>query len=77
MKGRRGVYPAELRLTEEIRDPEQRLTNTITVHCARLLTRRGIGPDNAPALLIAAGDNPDRLRSEASFAACAALGSTK
>jgi len=34
-----------------------------------LLTRRGIGPDNAAALLIAAGDNPDRLRSEASFAA--------
>jgi transposase len=34
-----------------------------------LLTRRGIGPDNAAALLIAAGDNPDRLRSEASLAA--------
>jgi transposase len=34
-----------------------------------LLTRRGIGPDNAAALLIAAGDNPDRLRTEASFAA--------
>ncbi|MFL6146422.1 MAG: transposase, partial [Pseudonocardiaceae bacterium] len=32
-------------------------------------TRRGIGPDNAAALLIAAGDNPERLRSEASFAA--------
>ena len=34
-----------------------------------MLTRRGIGPDNAAALLIAAGDNPNRLRSEASFAA--------
>jgi transposase len=34
-----------------------------------LLTRRGIGPDNAAALLIATGDNPDQLRSEASFAA--------
>jgi transposase len=33
-----------------------------------LLTRIGIGPDNAAAL-IAAGDNPDRLGSEASFAA--------
>jgi transposase len=37
-----------------------------------MLTPRGVGPDNAAALLITAGDNPDRLRSEASFAACAA-----
>jgi transposase len=29
----------------------------------------GVGPDNAAALLIAAGDNPGRLRSEAAFAA--------
>lgn len=34
-----------------------------------MLTRRRIGPDNTAARLIAAGDNPDRLRSEASFAA--------
>jgi transposase len=55
--------------TDEIHDLEQRLTDTITLHCPTLLTRRGIGPDNAAALLITAGDNPDRLRSEASFAA--------
>ena len=29
----------------------------------------GVGPDSAAALLIAAGDNPGRLRSEAAFAA--------
>lgn len=29
----------------------------------------GVGPDTAATLLIAAGDNPERLRSEASFAA--------
>jgi transposase len=34
-----------------------------------LLTHHGIGPDTAAALLITAGDNPDRLRSEVSFAA--------
>jgi len=34
-----------------------------------LLTRYGIGPDNAAPCSPAAGDNPDRLRSEASFAA--------
>jgi hypothetical protein len=33
-----------------------------------LRAAQGIGPDNAAALLIAAGDNPQRLRSEAAFA---------
>jgi transposase len=28
----------------------------------------GVGPDTAAALLVCAGDNPERLRSEASFA---------
>ena len=30
---------------------------------------QGVGPDVAASLMIAAGDNPDRRRSEASFAA--------
>ena len=34
-----------------------------------LLAAHGVGPDTAAALLIAAGDNPHRLHSEASFAA--------
>ena len=58
-----------LQLSEEIHDLVHRITDTITLHCPALLTRRGVGPDNAAALLIAAGDNPHRLRSEASFAA--------
>jgi transposase len=58
-----------LTLTDEIRELEHQITTAITSHTPHLLTRRGIGPDNAAALLIAAGDNPDRLRSEASFAA--------
>ena len=32
------------------------------------MTRPGVGPDTAGALLVAAGDNPDRLRNERSFA---------
>ncbi len=36
---------------------------------AGLLELQGVGPDVAAALMIAAGDNPKRLRSEASFAA--------
>ncbi|MBO3752348.1 IS110 family transposase [Streptosporangiaceae bacterium NEAU-GS5] len=34
-----------------------------------MLKRYGVGPDTAAALLITAGDNPDRLTSEAAFAA--------
>ena len=33
-----------------------------------LVARSGVGPDTAGALLVAVGDNPERLRSEASFA---------
>ncbi|GAA3845207.1 hypothetical protein GCM10022380_74190 [Amycolatopsis tucumanensis] len=33
-----------------------------------MLDTYGVGPDTAATLLIAAGDNPERLRSEASFA---------
>src|ERR1700722_9801759 len=58
----------------------QALTTEITAHdtaitalCAQaapaLLGARGAGPGTAAALLIAAGDNPHRMRSEASFAA--------
>lgn len=34
-----------------------------------LVAARGVGPDVAATLLITAGDNPDRMRSEAGFAA--------
>jgi transposase len=56
-------------LDAEIRAHQQHLT-TIIGNCAPdLLARHGIGPDTAAALLITAGDNPDRLTSEAAFAA--------
>ena len=58
-----------LELTAEICDLVRHITTTITRHCPTLLTRPGVGPDNAAAVLITAGDNPDRLHSEASFAA--------
>ena len=32
------------------------------------MARPGVGTDTASALLVAAGDNPDRLRNEATFA---------
>ena len=43
-----------------------RLTQRV---CPELLARPGVGFEVASSLLVAAGDNPDRLHSEASFAA--------
>ncbi len=56
-------------LTGEAHDLELHITAIITAHAPQLLQRHGIGPDSAAALLITAGDNPDRMTSEASFAA--------
>jgi transposase len=56
-------------LTKEIDELKTRITDTIAACAPQLLGRYGVGPDTAAALLLAAGDNPDRLRSEASFAA--------
>lgn len=38
-------------------------------HAPQLLQCRGTGPDSAAALLIVAGDNPERLTHEGSYAA--------
>ena len=56
-------------LTAEITE----LTTDINHLCAQvnpaLLAASGVGADTAAALLVAAGDNPERMRTEASFAA--------
>ncbi|MEI5097713.1 transposase [Streptomyces sp. PmtG] len=56
-------------LTGQIRDLERRLAELVESHFPQLLLPVGIGPDSAATLLITMGDNPERLRSEASFAA--------
>ncbi|MGV9386474.1 IS110 family transposase [Nonomuraea sp. NPDC003707] len=56
-------------LNGEIRDLERRITDAIKVVAPDLLEEIGVGADSAAILLIAAGDNPGRLRDEASFAA--------
>jgi transposase len=56
-------------LSAEITHLNEKLTSTIARHRPKLLAPMGIGPDCAAELLIAAGDNPDRLVSEGSFAA--------
>ena len=45
----------------------------VTAHAPGLLALYGVGPDTAAMLLVAAGDHPERLRSEAAWAhLCAA-----
>jgi transposase len=56
-------------LTSETNDLTRRISGVLTSHAPDLLERRGVGPDSAATLLITAGDNPDRLATEASFAA--------
>ncbi|MFG2629150.1 IS110 family transposase [Streptomyces sp. NPDC048473] len=56
-------------LSEQIRDVDARLARLVKCHAPQLLEVVGIGPDTAVALLITVGDNPERLDSEASFAA--------
>ena len=58
-----------LELTTEIDDLNRQITDTLSAHAPQLLARNGVGPDTAAALLITAGDNPERLHNEASFAA--------
>ncbi|MGC0252511.1 IS110 family transposase [Pseudactinotalea sp. Z1748] len=56
-------------LTTEITELETDLDTLVTRVAPALRAAHGIGPVTAAPLLIAAGDNPDRLTSEASFAA--------
>jgi hypothetical protein len=55
-----------LELTTQINDLNQRITEVLTAHAPQLLDHYGVGPDTAAVLLVTAGDNPQRLHSEAS-----------
>jgi len=55
-------------LSEEIAELETHLDRLVARAAPELLSLPGIGTDNAATLLIVAGDNPKRLKSEASFA---------
>jgi transposase len=55
-------------LSAEIESLDAQLEHLVATAAPDLLAIKGIGTDTAGALLVAAGDNPDRLRSEAAFA---------
>ncbi len=82
MRPRRGSDPVEFTtntvirslarriqgLNAEMRAIDQALVVLINQTAPTLLELYGAGPDSAASLLVAAGDNPDRLRSERSWA---------
>lgn len=54
-------------LDAEVRDLEKQLDVLTSETDPLLRSRFGVGPDTSAALLLAAGDNPARLRSDSSF----------
>jgi transposase len=57
-----------LELTDEIADLDELINPIVQALVPRLLERVGIGIEVAGQLLVTAGDNPDRMKSEAAFA---------
>lgn len=55
-------------LTDQLKRLDAHLTALVSAAAPSLVARYAIGTDTAGALLIALGDNPDRLRNESSFA---------
>lgn len=57
-----------LALDEELAALDDLIATRVQQTAPKLLALFGVGVDTAAALLVAAGDNPERLRSEAAFA---------
>ena len=64
----RSVARRYQQLSEEIAELEEQLDRLVADAAPELTALLGIGTDHAAALLTVAGDNPQRLKSEASFA---------
>ena len=56
-------------LTTELRELDATIARLATAAAPHLIARFGVGPLTAATLLITAGDNPDRLRSDGALAA--------
>jgi len=57
-----------IELQDEIDEIDSILTSLVKQTAPELVAQLGVGTDAASALLVAAGDNPRRLRNEAAFA---------
>ena len=51
----------------ELTELDERIESLLYATAPDLMARFGVGPDTAAALLVAAGDNPERLHSEAAW----------
>ena len=69
MHALRSLARRYLHLTAEIRDLEEQLDHLTRIAAPTLASAFGVGPDTAATLLVTAGSNPERLHSEAAFAA--------
>lgn len=65
----RGLARRWLALNEEIKRLDKLLTRMVRSVAPELVAQVGVGTEVASALLVAVGDNPERLKNEASFAA--------
>ena len=64
----RWVARRHQRLSEEISELDEQLDRLVAEAAPELVASEGVGTDTAASLLIAAGDNPERLKNEAAFA---------
>jgi len=64
----RSVARRYQRLSEEISELDEQLDRLVAEAAPELLCVEGIGTDTAASLLIAAGDDPERIKNEAAFA---------
>jgi transposase len=60
-------------LAAELRHLDHQLELLVSAAAPRLVALAGVGTETGGALLVAIGDNPDRLHSEAAFAAVCAV----
>lgn len=54
---------------DQIKTLDRQITRLVQATAPKMVARKGIGIHTTATLLITAGDNPERLRSEPSFAA--------
>ena len=64
----RSVARRHQRLSEDISELDEQPDRLVAEAAPELVAVEGVGTDTAASLLIATGDNPERLKNEASFA---------
>jgi transposase len=64
----RSLARRNLALRDELKELDAEIRQLVSGAAPQLLAAFGVGPDSAATLLVTAGDNPGRLRSDAAFA---------